>query len=97
MPRLIISPAARLDLLEIGDFIALDNLKRAATFIAEVEAKIKSIAQHPSSFPARDDIFAGLRAARHGRYLIFFLAMADEVQIVRVLHSARDLPQVFGA
>jgi toxin ParE1/3/4 len=78
MPRLIISPAARLDLLEIGDFIALDNLRRAAVFVAEIEAKMTGIAEHPRSYPVRSDIYAGLRAARHGRYLIFFLAKSGQ-------------------
>ncbi len=53
-------------------------------------------AQRPGSFPVRDDVVAGLRAARLGRYLIFFLDAGDEVRIVRVLHGARDLPGLFG-
>ena len=48
-------------------------------------------AERPGSFPARDELRKGLRSARHGRYLIFFLETSDEVQIVRVLHGARDL------
>ncbi len=54
-------------------------------------------AERPGSFPARDDLHPGLRAARHGRYLIFFLETADAVQIVRVLHGARDLPRILGS
>ena len=96
MPRLIILPAARADLVEIGDFIAQDNPGRALSFLAEIEAKMLEAAERPESFPARDDVCAGLRSARHGRYLIFFLNDDDEVQIVRVLHGARDLPRILG-
>ncbi|WP_207101817.1 type II toxin-antitoxin system RelE/ParE family toxin [Paracoccus shandongensis] len=96
MPRLVILPAARADLFEIGDFIALDNPEQAASFVAEIEARIRQIAERPGSFPARDDLYEGLRAARHGRYLIFFVEAGDEVRIVRVLHGARDLPGMFG-
>lgn len=53
-------------------------------------------AERPESFPARDDVREGLRSARHGRYLIFFLDAGAEVQIVRVLHGARDLRRAFG-
>lgn len=81
--------------MDIGDFIALDNPGRAASFVAEIEATMMQAAERPGSFPARLDLHAGLRSARHGRYLIFFLEAADEVQIVRVLHGARDLPRVF--
>jgi len=96
VPRLVVLPAARADLIEIGDFIAQDNPGRALSFLAEIEAKMQEASKHPKSFPARDDVCAGLRSARHGRYLIFFLNADDEVQIVRVLHGARDLPRIFG-
>ena len=96
MPRLVILPAARADLIEIGDFIAQDNPGRALSFLAEIEVKMHQAAEHPESFPARDDVREGLRSARHGRYLIFFVAVGQEVQIVRVLHSARNLPTVFS-
>ncbi len=96
MPRLVILPAARADLIEIGDFIAQDNPGRALSFLAELEAKMLQTAERPESFPARDDVHEGLRSARHGRYLIFFLARVEEVQIIRVLHGARDLPGIFS-
>ena len=96
MPRLVILPAARADLIEIGDFIAQDNPGRALSFLAEIEAKMQEAFERPESFPARDDVCAGLRSARHGRYLIFFLNADEEVQIVRVLHGARDLPRILG-
>jgi toxin ParE1/3/4 len=92
VPRLVILPAARADLLEIGDFIALDNPERALSFLAELEHVMHAAAERPGSFPARDDLHPGLRAARHGRYLIFFVEAREEVQVVRVLHGARDLP-----
>ena len=95
MPRLVILPAARADLIEIGDFIAHDNPARAASFVAEIEARMLQTAERPGSFPARDDLRKGLRVARHGRYLIFFLDTPDEVQVVRVLHGARDVPRIF--
>lgn len=96
MPRLTILPAARADLIEIGDFIAQDNPARALSFVVEIEAKMFRVAERPESFPVRDDVHEGLRSARHGRYLIFFLDAGPEIQVVRVLHGARDLPSVFG-
>lgn len=95
MLRLVILPAARADLIEIGDFIALDNPVRALSFVAEIEAKMKQVAERPGSFPSRDELHEGLRSARHGRYLIFFFEVENEVQVIRVLHGARDLPSQF--
>ncbi len=96
MPRLVILPAARADLIEIGDFIAQDNPVRALSFLAEIEAKMLQAAERPERFPARGDVHEALRSARHGRYLIFFLDAGEEVRIIRVLHGARDLPRVFS-
>ena len=95
MAKLVILPAARADLIDIGDFIALDNRPRAASFVAEIEAKILEVGERPDSFQRRDDLHKGLRHARHGRYLIFFIEVGDEVQIVRVLQGSRDLPRLF--
>lgn len=96
MSRLVILPAARDDLSEISDFIAQDNPERAISFLAEIEARMLQAAERPESFPARDDLYEGLRSAHHGRYMIFFLDTGAEVQIVRVLHGARDLRNILS-
>ncbi|WP_235901886.1 type II toxin-antitoxin system RelE/ParE family toxin [Ochrobactrum quorumnocens] len=62
---LFIRPAAQADLIEIGDYIAIDNPDRALSFIAEFEALIFSaIAVRPDSFPARPDLGAKACASR---------------------------------
>lgn len=88
-------PAALADLKAITLYIAEDNLDRALSFVHELQAKAQHTAERPESFPARDDLAPGLRAARHGRYLIFFQKVADEIQVVRVIHGARNLAEVF--
>lgn len=94
---LTIRPAVLEDLIEIGDYIALDDPARARSFVAEIEALIvDGVAMRPRSFPARDDVMPGLRVAHHGRYLIFFLLSGRDIEVVRVLHGARDVRQVFG-
>jgi toxin ParE1/3/4 len=47
----VISPQAEFDLLEIGDYIAQDNPRRAETFIDEILAHIEVIANNPSATP----------------------------------------------
>ncbi len=91
--RLILSPRAVADLEEIADYIARDNPVRAATFIAELEAKCRAITETPELYPARTDLAAGLRMAVHGRYLVLSRELPGEntVRVERVLHSARNL------
>lgn len=96
--RLTVLPAAKADMIEIGDYIAADNPARARSFVAEIEAVIfGKIADRPASFPARSDLAPGLRVARHGHYLIFFTYDAERIEVARVLHGARDLGRAFGA
>lgn len=95
MKRLSYRPAALADLRSIALYIAEDNPPRALSFVDELRARATQAAERPESFPARDDLAPGLRAARLGRYLIFFLNLPEEVEIVRVLHGARDLRALF--
>lgn len=97
MKPLVFLPAARSDLKAIALFIAEDNPDRAVTFVEELRLVAAEAARRPASFPARPDLAVGLRAARHGRYLLFFEESADEVRIVRVLHGARDLQRLLGS
>jgi len=89
------APLALADLKAIGRYIAADNPNRATSFIAELRVKAAQAAERPRSFPQRDDVSPGLRAARHGSYLILFRDLADQIRVVRVLHAARDLKAAF--
>jgi toxin ParE1/3/4 len=95
--RLLISPRAAADLEEIAETIARDNPVRAASFVAELEAKCRAAAANPAIYPARPDLMPGLRMAIHRRYLIFYRELPEEdvVRVERVLHGARDLPRLF--
>ena len=89
--RLSFSPKAALDLEEIGDYIARDNPLRALSFIAELEAQCRRVAEMPAAFPKREDIAPGLQMAVHGNYLILFRVQSDSVRIERIVHGARRL------
>ncbi len=90
MSRLVFSPAARSDLVEIGDYIARDSKANARKFVARLREQCKRIGKLPSAYPLRDKE-AGIRFAPIGRYLIFFRREGDMVRIERVLHGARNL------
>ena len=86
---------ARADLRDIALYIARDNSARAYSFVDELRDTALKAAERPESFPARPELAPGLRVARHGRYLIFFMHEPDKIEVVRVLHGARDLVQAF--
>ena len=53
------------------------------------------LADHPLLGPARPDIAPDLRYLISGNYLILYRALGDSVEIVRVLHGARNLSALF--
>jgi toxin ParE1/3/4 len=91
--RLLLSPRAAIDLEEIAEYIARDNPIRAASFVAELEAKCQAVAAAPEQYPARTDLAPGLRMAVHGRYLVLYRDLSGEnaVRIERVVHGSRNL------
>jgi toxin ParE1/3/4 len=95
LKRVLFSPRARIDLQEIGDWIARDSPRRALSFVAELGRDAEAIGHSPEAFPRREDLHPGLRMAVHRPYLIFFTTDGEVVRIERVLHGARDLPQIF--
>ncbi len=89
-----ISDEARRDLAGIGQYIAQDNPARALSFIDEMTAKFRLVAERPLSFPAREEWHSDLRSALHRPYVIVFRVADDRVDIVRVFHGARDIPNL---
>ena len=45
----------------------------------------------------RPDLAPDIRMLVFRSYLVFYRALDHEVRIERILHSSRDLPDVFGA
>jgi plasmid stabilization system protein ParE len=92
--RADISAEAERDLVEIADYIALDNRGRALTFVEELRRRCDGLLDFPESHPLRPEFGRDVRAAVHGKYLILYAARRDVLQILRVIHGARDLSRI---
>jgi len=79
------------DLIGIWDFIADDNEVNADNFLSSLESRLDMLAHQPRMGRARDELMNGLRSFPIGRYVVFYLAHSDGIEVVRVLHGARDL------
>lgn len=69
------TPQAEIDLEEIGDYIALDNPRRAVTFIQEIRRHCEKIADAPMSHLAHPDLGDAIRICVHGNYLVVFVVL----------------------
>jgi len=92
----IISPAARRDLGQIGDYIHTRNPLAAVRFIAALRRRCEQIADTPNAGAPRFDLAAGLRSFAFRRYVIFYSVADDVVRVERIIHGARDIPTVYG-
>lgn len=92
MIRLSFSERALLDLEEIHDYIADDNVTAALNFINRLKSRCSELTSFPGIGRKREEIKTGYRSICEGEYVIFYrLKIADEIEIVRVVHGKRDL------
>lgn len=80
-----------MDLVEITDFIALDNPERAYEFEDELLERARKISMAPLGYIERPELKEGVRSCAHGAYVIFFTVDDQGIRIERILHGARDL------
>jgi toxin ParE1/3/4 len=89
------SAKAKSDLLEIGLWIAQDNPARAESFVDEIENACARLADAPRAFPLLPGHeTSGIRRRPHGSYLVLYVIGIEAVEIVRILHGARDYEAV---
>lgn len=86
-----ISPAAEADLRGIWHYVADDDLEAASRLLRRVRDRISLLASHPLLGPERPDVGPGVRALTVGRYLALYRVTGTGVEIVRVVHGARDV------
>jgi len=100
--HLLIRPKAIEDITAHAFFIAEDSSAEAERFMTDVEASFRLLAETPGigsprAFPSPH--LEGLRIwpiRNHAKHLIFYIPRRDDVDIIRVLHSARDLLTLLG-
>ncbi len=97
MSEFILSPAARLDLTEIWEFIAQDNLDAADRVRDEMQEAMKLLAAEPGLGHYRKDLAdEPLRFWRVYSYLIIYRPESRPLEIVRVLSAYRNVKELLG-
>jgi toxin ParE1/3/4 len=94
-------PRARRDIVEIAVFIAQDSLDSSDRFLDDIELTFEALARMPrvgALCRFRNPRFAGVRVWRvrgFENYLIFYRPRQDGIEVLRVIHGARDLTSLF--
>lgn len=89
--KVVFTTEAVSDLENIDEFIARDNPRRAASFLAELIGKAHDLADMAEAFPLVPRYaHLGIRRRPHGNYLIFYRIETDQISVIHVLPGARD-------
>ncbi|MCW5644659.1 MAG: type II toxin-antitoxin system RelE/ParE family toxin [Rhodoferax sp.] len=91
MVTVVRRPLAALDILDVWDHIADDNLAAADRWVDDLDIAFSRLATQPMMGRARPELAPAIRSFPFRRYVIFYLPLPDGIDVVRVLHSARDI------
>ena len=83
------------DLEEIADYISQDNPEAARRVVSRLWTAVKTLAQQPEM--GRPGRVYGTRelVVSDTPFVVPYRVLGSEVQILRVLHGARDWPKSF--
>jgi toxin ParE1/3/4 len=82
---------ANQDLISIWRYIAEDNPEAATKQLDAIEQKCQLLLRYPKIGRSRYDIRKGLRTFPCDAYIILYRETAEGIEIVRVVHGAREL------
>jgi toxin ParE1/3/4 len=95
MARVIRSPTAKRDVLKIWVRVAEDSISAADRLIDSFDDALNLIVRFPGMGAVRDELMSGLRSYPVGSYLLFYRKVKSGIQLVRVIHGARNLKRQF--
>jgi toxin ParE1/3/4 len=91
-PR-ITAPAEE-DLREIGDYLGQRSEAAAEKVLTTILDRARLHANLPLMGRLRDELSAGLRSFVVAPYVIFYRPIADTIEVLRILHGARDIESI---
>ena len=99
---IVILPLARSDLYEIGLYLSERNLAVSKRFNRAVDRTLEYLLDSPESGEKRNysnPAYANMRIWQvdgFSNYLIFYRLNGEQLEVLRVLHGARDYETIFN-
>lgn len=98
--HLDVRPQADRDLVDIAEHLAAQNIDLGIRFLESFRRDTEFLKANPNAgpeYPLPHPRLTGIRkwSIRDFRnYIIFYRVMTDAIQVLRVVHGARDLPSL---
>src|SRR5688572_18629445 len=96
MARLVRSPKAVIDVADIVEYIAARNVSAARRLLDRFDDLVRRLADNPQMGQQRDDLAVSARTISIGSYVVVFRPVVGGVEIIRVIHGARDIESLFA-
>jgi toxin ParE1/3/4 len=90
-----LSRQAEHDLDSIVDYLSGFSRQAAVSELRKLRTRFGLIARHPALGELRDELSRGLRIFSAGRFVILYIAIEGGIEVVGVVHGARDLADYF--
>jgi toxin ParE1/3/4 len=101
--RVVVRSLAQSDLDEQALYIAQDSVDAALRFLDAAQAAFERLRAFPEIGRSREFLHPDLRVIRSWaipkfeKHVIFYRLSGDLVDVLRVVHSVRDLDSIFGS
>ena len=100
--KIVRNPLAEHDLDDLAYYLSRKSLRIALRFLDAAEVTFATLARKPSlggSWESDNPMYHNMRVwpiKGFENHLIFFRAIEGGIEVIRVLHAARDIESVFA-
>ena len=94
MAAVAYSKASLGDLAGIWDFVAEESVFQADLLLRRFQAKLDYLAQSNTIGRPRPELAAGCRSYPIGKFCIYYRPTVHGIELIRLLHSARDIRRI---
>jgi toxin ParE1/3/4 len=97
MPSVTYLPEAESDLFSIWRYVHQESqsLEIADRLVEKIDAAAMTYAGHPLMGELRPDLAEVVRCFSVGNYVVFYVPTVDGIEVVQIIHGARDVPLHF--
>jgi toxin ParE1/3/4 len=82
------------NIIEYG--VAAHGEVSARDYVGKISTRINWLSANAGSGPVHSELRGGIRSFRQGLHRIYYVANAERLTVLRVLHVAMDVVQQFG-
>jgi toxin ParE1/3/4 len=92
--RIELSRAALADFDAVYDYIARDNPRAAEQVLRSLDQSIQLLTEQPKLGKVYRHRRLRLRLLVHGDYLVFYRDRPGIIEIIRIIHGRRNIPDI---